>query len=96
MGEIFFTLKSFAVAMVLLACLQYKVGGETLETKAVRWISTSAIGSHLKDVADGAIKVTGRAYDQALSAVGAKSGRSVGFNEWKVEFRHKAEEKAER
>ena len=96
MGEVFFTLKSFAVALVLLACMQYKVGGETLETKAVRWVSTSSIGAHLKDVADGAIKVTTKAYDQALAAVGAKSGKSVGFSEWKVEFKHKTEEKAQK
>ncbi len=96
MGELFFVLKSFGIAMLLLAALQFKVGGETIETKGIRWIETSQVGAHLKDVAEGAIKVSEKAWDQAMTAIGAKSTKSVGFHDWKVEFKHKSEEKAER
>lgn len=90
MGELWFVIKSFGLALLILAALQFKVGGETLESKSVRWIETSAIGDHLKDVADGAIQVSGRAWHQAAVALGIKS-ESFGFREWEVEFKHKPE-----
>lgn len=94
MGELFFVLKSFGLALLLLAALQFKVGGETLEKKTVRWIETSTVGEHLKDVADGAIKLSEKAWSQAMVAIGVKSNKSFGMSDWKVEFKQKSEEKA--
>lgn len=96
MGELWFVIKSFGLAMLILAGLQFKIGDETLEAKSIRWIETSAIGDHLRDVADGAIKVSKKAWEQASAAMGLKSDQTIGFKEWEVEFKHKSENKAKR
>lgn len=51
-------LKAFVGAAFLLWLLQFKVGNETLELKAERWIQTSAVTNHLRDIAEGAMDVT--------------------------------------
>lgn len=89
MGELWFVVKSFGLALLILAGLQFKVGGETLEAKSIRWIETSAVGDHLRDVADGAIKLSEKAWHQASVALGLKA-ETIGFRDWEVEFKHKA------
>ena len=54
MGEIFFVLKSFAISVLVILCLQIQSGGVTLEEKAEDWIRTSPIGRKLGEVAQGA------------------------------------------
>jgi hypothetical protein len=59
-SEIFFVLKSFFVAAVLLIMLQVKVGPTTLEEKATIWLSDSPFAHTLREVAQGGVIVIGK------------------------------------
>lgn len=62
MGEIFFVLKGFLITILLTVILQVKVGKDTLETRAERWLQTSFFGEFAKDTAAGASKLLQEAH----------------------------------
>lgn len=94
MGELIFVVRTFVLAVVVLALMQFKVGGETLEAKGIRWIETSSIGMKLQDVADGAVKLGKATWAQGMEQLGLRAEKVQGFRDWKVEFNTKSEEKA--
>lgn len=85
----FFVLKSLIAAVVIIAVLQVKVGSDTLESHAERWVKTSEASLQLRHVASGAIKVSGDLWKKALGWAESKPAKSSSKKEWNVEFRRK-------
>lgn len=54
MPEVMFVVKSLVVTIILVLCLQVKLGAATAEDHMQDWIRTSTVTKHLKDVAQGA------------------------------------------
>lgn len=54
MPEVMSVIKTFFVALMIVICLQIKVGSVTLEDHAQEWIHTSSIALYLQGTADGA------------------------------------------
>jgi len=57
MGEFFFVLKALVMTVVLVLCMQIKIGHETIERKSLDWMHESVAVSALRGVADGAIAI---------------------------------------
>ncbi|MEZ0392512.1 MAG: hypothetical protein ACAH59_09865 [Pseudobdellovibrionaceae bacterium] len=55
MLELMFVLKSLALSVVVMMCLQVKVGSSSLETHAEHWIQTSSVSNYLQKVSSGAV-----------------------------------------
>ena len=53
MGDIFFIMKSFLLTIFLVILLQVRVGGRTIEDRAMTWIETSSITRPLHRVVAG-------------------------------------------
>jgi hypothetical protein len=54
MPEIAFVIKSFVIAVLVVICLQVRIGSTTLENHAQEWIHTSSVALYLQEAADGA------------------------------------------
>ena len=55
MHEMMFVLKSLLASVLVLFCLQFRVGSTTLENHAHRWMAQSAVPQYLQKVSAGAI-----------------------------------------
>jgi|GEM_PF-6745595 len=81
MAEIFFVIKGFLITILLTVLLQVKVGKDTLETRAERWLQTSFFGEFAKDTAAGASKLIKEAYrwtqDEVFGSGQTISGRAA-------------------
>jgi len=55
MGEVAFVLKSLVAAVLLVAVLQVKVSGNTLERHTETWLQTSSVSNYIQKVASGAV-----------------------------------------
>ncbi len=65
MDSIRFVLKTFIVALGLLAALQFPIEETTIEARTQSWIQTSEIGTLLKQVSQGAVKMAKDGYQIA-------------------------------
>lgn len=65
MDSIKFVLKTFVVAIGLLAALQFPIEETTIEARTQAWIQTSEVGTLLKQVSLGAVKMTKDGYQIA-------------------------------
>src|SRR6185312_2808808 len=54
MPEVMSVIKAFFVALVIVICLQVRIGSATLENHAQEWIHTSSVALYLQGDADGA------------------------------------------
>ncbi len=99
MGDIFFVLKGFVITIVIALLLQVKLGQDTLEIRAHRWIHTSSAGQFLTDTAAGGVKAIRQTYQWTNSKLfGAESSRGLGNTQgneesqigpWKISTQHK-------
>jgi hypothetical protein len=55
MPEVMFVLKSFVIAIIVMACMQIKIGQTSIEESAHHWIQTSLVTAYLQDVSSGAV-----------------------------------------
>lgn len=55
MPELSFVIKAFALSLILMVGLQFRVGNTTLEGQAHSWIQAATVPNYLKDVSAGAI-----------------------------------------
>jgi hypothetical protein len=67
MSEFFFVLKTMIFAILLILCLQIKIGKTTLEQRSLEWMHQSAAIEALRGVADGAVIASGEGYQWAKS-----------------------------
>lgn len=54
MPEVMFVIKSLVVTVIIVLCLQVKVGHATAEDHVNDWMRTSAVTEYLREVAQGA------------------------------------------
>ena len=71
MEEVMFVIKSLIVTVVVIVCLQIRVGQQTVEAHAMDWIHHSSISQHLQDVAEGAVKVANQGKSAVANLVGS-------------------------
>lgn len=57
MPEVMFVVKSLAVTVVLMICLQIKIGKSTIEDSLHHWIQTSSVSTYVHEVSSGAVQV---------------------------------------
>lgn len=81
MPEVVSTLKSLLVALIIIVCLQVKIGSATLENHAQEWIHTSSVGLYLQGAADGAALM----FHQAGKSVSNFVGKTFGYRSHSVE-----------
>ena len=55
MSEFFFVMKTLIITVVLILCLQIRVGRMTLEQRSLQWMHESSAIEALRGVADGAV-----------------------------------------
>lgn len=84
-----FVVKSIVATVVIVMLMQIEWGGRTLESRAERWLATSAVTEQLRQVAGGAIKISKDLWQKGHRWAGLDSGASVGQKPWSVEFRHR-------
>lgn len=65
MDSIKFVLKTFVVAIGLLAALQFPIEETTIEARTQNWIHASEVGALLKQVSLGAVKMAKDGYHLA-------------------------------
>jgi ABC-type molybdate transport system substrate-binding protein len=73
MGEVVFVIKSLIMTIVVIVCLQIRVGQQTVEGHAMNWIHNSAISQHLQDVAEGAVKLAVEGKKAVVEFIGSSS-----------------------
>ena len=76
MGEFFFVLKTFAIALALVLLLQIKIGHKTLEQRSLTWMRQSVAIEALRGVADGAVAVTSEGVSWARGTYNKQFGGS--------------------
>lgn len=54
MPEVMFVIKSLVVTVIIVLCMQVKMGSATVEDHMHDWMRTSAVTQYLKGVAEGA------------------------------------------
>ena len=69
MSEFIFVLKTFVATLVIIFCMQMKIGGVTLENRFHHWVRTSSISHSIQTSASGAAL----ALDQGFSIVKTKA-----------------------
>jgi hypothetical protein len=55
MGEVAFVLKSLVAAVLLVAVMQVKVSGNTIERHTESWLQTSSVSLYVQKIAAGAV-----------------------------------------
>jgi hypothetical protein len=73
MSDFFFVLKCLAATVVLLICMQMRVGGRTVEQHSLHWIQTSNAVEELRGVAEGAVRASRTGYRKASDYFGQNS-----------------------
>ena len=73
MSELLFTLKTFVFAAILVALMQIRVSGQTIESKAEQWLETSKVAHYLQSSAAGGVLAVKDLY---RSVVGSWTGSS--------------------
>lgn len=84
-----FVVKSVVVTVIIVMLMQIEVGGRTLESRAERWVATSAVTVQLRQVAGGAVKISQDLWKKGRRWAGLDAGASVVQKPWSVEFRHR-------
>ena len=77
MAEFKYALKTLIAAILVVLCLQIKVGGLTMEDHAENWLRTSSLPRYLQKVADGATL----ALHNAGKAVAGFTNKALGSSE---------------
>lgn len=72
--DLVFTLKMFAMALVIALVMQVKIGGDTLENHFHDWVQNSPVAGFFQDTAD-ALLITGKA---GLAQVSSKLSTVIG------------------
>lgn len=92
MGEIFFVIKGFVITALLTMALQIRIGQETLEVRAERWLQHSFAAQFVTDTAGGAVKALQRGYRWAQREVMGDSGMKLldekQLGPWKIKTKH--------
>ena len=89
MPEVMFVLKSLAIAVVLMICLQVKMGSTSLENHMTRWIQTSSIPQYLRGVSSGAVLAVRNAAKTTTDFVGSTFGHSSENRAGRLNFEFK-------
>ncbi len=101
MGEVFFVIKGFVLTILLAMALQVRIGNDTLEIRAERWIERSAAGQFITDTANGGVKALQRGYRWTRQQVlGGANEPETNYDEvklgpWKVNTKHRAAQPGE-
>ena len=88
MSEIFFVLKSILITVVIVTCLQIKIGPKTVEERSLTWMHRSVAIDALRGVADGAVVAIENGYAWGRKLVDkqlGKSGVGAKMKEWESE-----------
>ncbi|PWU16759.1 MAG: hypothetical protein C5B49_10085 [Bdellovibrio sp.] len=64
MGELWFAIKSFVVALFFLWVMQFRIGEVTLEEKATDWIESSRASNQIREMAAAAVQVAHQGVEQ--------------------------------
>jgi hypothetical protein len=76
MIDLMFFLKTLALTIVMVAFLQIRVEGKSIEHHTMQWVQTSAVVEPLNDVAQGAAKLVHDVTQTAYSRIHKKISRS--------------------
>jgi len=57
MSEFFFVLKSLFLTVVIILCMQIKIGSATIEQRSLEWMRESKAVYALRGVAEGAVSL---------------------------------------
>jgi hypothetical protein len=77
MPEVMFVLKSLVVTVVLMMCLQIKVGNASLEDNLEIWIRTSSVAEYVHSVSSGAVLAIRNAAQTTKSFVAETFGHDT-------------------
>lgn len=80
MPELMSVIKSFFAALLIVICLQVRIGTGTLENHAQEWIHTSSVGLYLQGAADGATLILHNAGRSVSDFVGKTFGHRTSAN----------------
>jgi hypothetical protein len=78
MPEVMFVLKSLIVTVVLMICLQIKIGNTSIEESLHQWIQTSSISNYVHGVSSGAVLAIRNAAQTTKNFVGETFGHDSG------------------
>jgi len=56
--EFFFIVKSAALGLAIIVLLQFRVGGVSIESRAIGWVQSSTVVEPLHSVAHGGVKLS--------------------------------------
>lgn len=76
MMDLMFFLKTLALTIVLVAFLQIRVSGKSIEHHTMQWMQTSALVEPLNDIAQGAAKLVHDITQTAYSRIHKKISKS--------------------
>lgn len=74
MPEVMFVLKSLVIAVVVMICLQIKIGNTSIEENAHQWIQRSSVSRYLQNVSAGAVLAMRNAASAASSFISETIG----------------------
>lgn len=96
MGEVAFVLKSLIAAVLMVAIMQVKVSGNTIERHTETWLQTSSVSVYLQKVASGAVllvqnssKAVSNLISKTFNGNGSPETRSSKLN---IEFKRNQKE----
>lgn len=81
MGSIFFVLKCLVFTVVLVILMQIRIGGTTLEEKALHWTHNSSVMQPIQQVADGSVKALREGWKKTYQWISAPFS-NWGGKEW--------------
>jgi hypothetical protein len=71
MEDVMFVVKCLIVTMVVVVCLQIRIGAHTVEGHVMSWVHRSPISQTLQDVAEGAVKVAQKSQAAVSNLIGS-------------------------
>jgi hypothetical protein len=71
MENVMFVIKCLIVTVVIVVCMQIRVGSHSVEGHLMSWIHHSNVSHTLQDVAEGAVKATKSGKDAVMNLVGS-------------------------
>lgn len=101
MGEVFFVIKGFVLTILIAMLLQVKIGNDTLEVRAERWLERSAAGEFITSTAAGGVKAIQRGYRWTRQQIGGGPAEpetnydDVKLGPWKVHTKHRTPQPGE-
>jgi hypothetical protein len=97
-SEIFFVLKTMLITVVIVTCLQIKIGQRTVEERSLSWMHRSVAIDALRGVADGAVVAIENGYSWGRTFVEkqmGKSGAKSRVSGWEAEAKNRVGEEVD-